>query len=64
MANSTGSIYLGVILIIGSVVFLLSGLGALYERLTYSLWEQNMDIILAFLLLMAGLIFLFKETKL
>ena len=64
MANSTGSIYLGVILIIGSVVFLLSGLGALYERITYSLWEQNIDIILAFLLLMGGLVFLFKETKL
>ena len=64
MANSSGNIYLGVILIIGSVLFLLSGLGALYERLTYSLWEQNMDIVLAFLLLMGGLIFLFRETKL
>ena len=63
MANTAGNIYLGVILIIGAVMFLLSGLGALYERLTYSIWEQNVDIILSFLLLAAGLVLLFKETK-
>ena len=63
MANSAGSIYFGVMLIIGAVVFLLSGLGALYERITYTIWEQNVDIILAFLLLMAGLALIFNETK-